>query len=319
MLRPPKQGHFKASVHLNNGLWLNVKATTPAVPPLAPGQTVIFLAVSIFFVLLALAFMVGKITRPMQMLANASYRLGKGEHVDDLPEKGPEDMRETIRAFNLMNSRLQRFVSDRIHMLAALSHDLRTPITTMQLRVELMPESNDRNRLRATLDEMKQMSEATLAFIRQSSDNEQTQKVDLNAMMESLCDDQLHLGHDVRFAKAGKIVVECRLTSLKRAIRNLVENAVKYGNRAEVRMEVSGNNVFVIIQDYGPGIPEDQMNKVFEPFFRIESSRNRNTGGIGLGMAISRNMIRNHGGEIYLENNPQGLKVKVVLPLDLRK
>ena len=251
----------------------------------------------------------------MRMLASASHRLGKGEQVEDLPEKGPTDLRETIRAFNQMNNRLQRFVSDRTRMLAALSHDLRTPITTMRLRVELMSESADRDHLLATLDEMHQMSEATLAFMRQSSDNEPTRKVDLNAMLESLCDDQLELGHDVQFYESDEAIVSCRLVSLKRAVRNLVENAVKYGTKAEVRMQVSGDNVFVIIQDSGPGIPDEQMSKVFEPFFRLESSRNRDTGGIGLGMAIARNVVRNHGGEIYLENNPQGLKVKVVLPL----
>ena len=306
---------LKTSVQMKNGLWLNLKASAPIAPPLAARQTFIFLGFSSFFVLIALAFMVRRITRPMGMLASASHRLGKGEQVDDLPEKGPVDLRETIRAFNQMNNRLQRFVSDRTRMLAALSHDLRTPITTMRLRVELMPESADRNHLLATLEEMHQMSEATLAFMRQSSDNEPTRKVDLNAMLESLCDDQRELGHDVQFFESDDIIVSCRLVSLKRAIRNLVENAVKYGIKAEVRMQVSGDNVFVIIQDSGPGIPDEQMSKVFEPFFRLEGSRNRDTGGIGLGMAIARNVVRNHGGEIYLENNLQGLKVKAVLPL----
>lgn len=313
--RLPRLAKLKVSVQMNNGLWLNMKASGPDLPPLAARQTIVFLITSVFFVLIALWIMVRRITRPMRMLANASHRLGRGEGVEELPEKGPADLRETIRAFNQMNNRLQRFVSDRTRMLAALSHDLRTPITTMRLRVELMSESSDRDHLLATLDEMHQMSEATLAFMRQSSDNEPTRKVDLGAMLESLCDDQMELGHDVQFAESDTAIVSCRLVSLKRAIRNLVENAVKYGQRAEVHMQITEESVSVMIQDFGPGIPDNQLDKVFEPFFRLESSRNRDTGGIGLGMAIARNVIRNHGGEITLENNDQGLMVKAILPL----
>ncbi|OED48668.1 hypothetical protein ACH42_02265 [Endozoicomonas sp. (ex Bugula neritina AB1)] len=314
-MHPPRLLSLKASVQMKNGLWLNLKALAPVAPPLAARQTIVFLITSVFFVLVALWVMVRRITHPMRMLANASHRLGRGELVEDLPEKGPADLRDTIKAFNQMNNRLQRFVSDRTRMLAALSHDLRTPITTMRLRVELMDESADKNRLLATLDEMHQMSEATLAFMRQSSDNEPTRKVDLGAMLESLCDDQLELGHDVQFNESDTAIVSCRLVSLKRAIRNLVENAVKYGKRAEVQMQVTEESIYIIIQDSGSGIPNDQLDKVFEPFFRLESSRNRDTGGIGLGMAIARNIIRNHGGEIFLENTHQGLTVKVMLPL----
>ena len=317
-MRGPKyrarQIRLMISVQMENGFWLNMRASAPVAPPLAARQTFIFLGLSILFVLLALAVMIRRITRPMGLLAEASHRLGRGEQVDALPEQGAKDIRNMIRAFNQMNNRLQRFVSDRTRMLAALSHDLRTPMTTMRLRVEMMPESTDRDQLLSTLDEMQQMSEATLAFMRQASDNEPTRQVDLNAMLESLCEDQQDLGQDVQFIDGDPIIVSCRLVSLKRAIRNLIENAVKYGEQAKVSLQSSDIHAIILIQDSGPGIPEHQLDKVFEPFFRLESSRNRDTGGIGLGMAIARNIIRNHGGEIYLENNKLGLVVKILLP-----
>lgn len=317
--RPPRLISLRVSVQMLNGHWLNLQAKAPVAPPLAPRQTLVFLALSSVFVLLALAFMVRRITRPLGMLSRASVRLGLGEEVQPLPEKGPEDLRETIRTFNQMNDRLQRFVSDRTRMLAALSHDLRTPITSMRLRVELMPESRDRNQLLATLEEMQQMSEATLAFMRQASDNEQTRQVDLNAMLGSLCDDLAELGQDVHYREGSETIIRCRPVSLKRAFRNLIENAVKYGNQAEVSFAItedkSGQKHRVItIQDVGPGIPEAKMEQVFEPFFRLEGSRNRDTGGIGLGMAIARNIVRNHGGDIELVNREKGLQVRVMLP-----
>ena len=228
-------------------------------------------------------------------------------------KKGPKDIRDTIHSFNQMNSRLQRFVSDRTRMLAALSHDLRTPITTMRLRVELMPDSPDRDQLLSTLDEMQQMSEATLAFMRQASDTEATRKVELNAMLDSLCEDYIELGRDVYYTEAEETIISCRPVSMKRALRNLIDNAVKYGDRARVSLNTENDKVFIIIEDNGPGIPEERMEKVFEPFFRLEASRNRDTGGNGLGMAIARNIIRNHGGDIELENLEHGLRVKIGL------
>ena len=230
-----------------------------------------------------------------------------------------------IRAFNQMNERLQRFVADRTRMLAALSHDLRTPITTMRLRVELMEPGPDTDQLLATLEEMQQMSEATLAFMRQASDNEPTRPVDLNALLDSLCEDLQDIGMDVHFQtdsyqnsdvqNSSEVIVHCRLVSLKRAIRNLIENAVKYGTSAHICMVAHNGEVEIQIQDEGDGIPDAMMERMFEPFVRMEESRNRETGGIGLGMSIARNIIHSHGGEIKLENNDRGLMVRIKLPV----
>jgi len=317
--RPPAVTGLEVSVLMDNGHWLSLQAMAPMVPPLLARQTIIFLMTSMVLVLVVLAVMVRRITQPLSLLSKAAVELGMGERVPPVPEQGPADLRETIRAFNQMNSRLQRFVSDRTRMLAALSHDLRTPITSMRLRVEMMPDSPDRNQLLATLEEMQQMSEATLAFMRQAADNEVTRPVDLNAMTGSLCDDLAELGQNVNYRESREVIIRCRPVSLKRALRNLIENGVKYGQRVDVQLEsyvrAEHSFVAVVIQDAGQGIPEEQMEQVFEPFFRLEGSRNRDTGGIGLGMAIARNIARNHGGEIFLKNTASGLRVTLELPL----
>ena len=304
---------LQISVQMGNGLWLNLRASAPKPPKLALRHILLFMGISMLLVIVVLMIMMRRITQPLKRLTSAAHRLGIGEQVEPLSEEGPKDIRETIRSFNQMNNRLQRFVSDRTRMLAALSHDLRTPITTLRLRVELMPDSQDRDQLLSTLNEMQQMSEATLAFMRQASDAEETRKVELNAMLYSLCEDYLELGQDVQYSEAEETIISCRPVSMKRALRNLIDNAVKYGDQARVSLKTREDKVNIVVEDKGPGIPEYQMNKVFEPFFRLEESRNRDTGGIGLGMAIARNIIRNHGGDIQLENTAGGLKVTISL------
>lgn len=306
--------YLNISIQLHSGQWLNFQAAVPDSPTLVPRQTIIFLLLAGVCLLLVIIFLVRRITRPLQKLASAANRLGLGENIEPLAEEGPEDIRETITAFNRMNERLQRFVSDRTRMLAALSHDLRTPLTTMRLRVEMMEDSSDRDRLLSTLEEMLQMSEATLAFARQASENEPTRNVELNALLDSLCEDLAELGQDVQFAEGAEAIVACRLVSLKRAFRNLIENAVRYGQEARISIDKEEDSVRVTIQDSGPGIPEDKIEQVFEPFFRLEESRNRETGGVGLGMSIARNIIHSHGGDIGLQNREEGLKVVVTLP-----
>ncbi len=317
--RPPAVSSLEVAVHMDNGQWLHMQAMAPIVPPLVARQTIIFLVTAMILVLVVLAVMVRRTTQPLSLLSKAAVKLGMGEQVTPVPEQGPADLRDTIRAFNQMNNRLQRFVSDRTRMLAALSHDLRTPITGMRLRVEMMPDSADRERLLTTLEEMQQMSEATLAFMRQEAENEVTRQVDLNAMTGSLCDDLAELGQAVNYQDSQKVIIRCRPVSLKRALRNLIENGVKYGQYVDVQLALytrAGQSLAaVVIQDAGPGIPERWMEHVFEPFFRLEGSRNWDTGGMGLGMAIARNIVRNHGGEIFLKNTAAGLKVTLELPL----
>jgi signal transduction histidine kinase len=303
------------SARLDDGRWLNagmnVWAPSPrwALPALS-SMAVMAVALSLIVIL-----MVRRITRPMAQLAAAAESLGRGETVQPLIEQGPLDVRQTTRAFNQMHDRLQRFVQDRTRMLAAISHDLRTPITSLRLRAEFVEDEETRAKILETLDEMQRMTEATLAFAREEAAREETRTVDLGALIESLCEDLAEMGMDVAFAPARRTPYPCRPVSLKRAIRNLVENAVIYGERARVALEPAGDGFWIVIDDDGPGIPEADFERVFAPFVRLEESRSQETGGIGLGMAIARSIVRSHGGDITLANRSErGLRATIHLP-----
>ncbi|MGH1373203.1 MAG: ATP-binding protein [Cellvibrionaceae bacterium] len=306
------------AVKLNNGQWFVAVMAAPDLAPLAIKQALNFVLVAsvlVLLVLLVLFFQIRKITRPLSSLAAAADDIGRGRNVAPLKEEGPADIRDTVVAFNQMNDRLQRFVSDRTRMLAALSHDLRTPMTSMRLRLELMDDGDEKQRLLESLDEMQQMSEASLAFVRHSGDVEPTQKTDLTALLESVCDDLQDLGLAVQCDRLDAVVMALRPVSVKRALRNLIENAVYYGERARVALAASNDQVLITIIDRGPGIDPSEMESVFEPFVRLEQSRSRQTGGMGLGLSIARQVIRNHGGDVTLDNLESGLKVSVSLPL----
>lgn len=305
---------IEIAIQLNDGNWLNLAVQNLPPPPLLAKQTFIFLALSLVLVLLVLALLLSRIIKPLRALTTASVKLGRGESVAAVNEQGPEDLRKTIRAFNQMNERLQRYVSDRTRMLAAISHDLRTPITSLLLRVEMMPPSTDTQRLKDSLEEMQSMVEATLSFARQLSDNEETSAVDIDALLISICDDLQELGQPVHYDEYGEHIIRCRPINMKRALRNLIENGVKYGQKTNIHLTSSNYGVTIFIKDSGPGIAEDQQEKVFEPFYRIEASRNKETGGIGLGMAIARGIVRQHGGDITLSNEDDGLLVTVFIP-----
>ena len=310
-----KLNWFTASIDLGHGRWLNV-AVEP--PPGAPAWGVAFVAV---FLLSALGIAVvavitgRRIAKPMHRLAAAAGRLGRGEAVDDLSEAGPAETRETVRAFNLMRGRLDRYVRDRTAMLAAVSHDLKTPITSLRLHAEFVEDAETRGKILAALDEMQRMTEDALAFIREDMQREETRTADLHALVDSVAADLAELGHDIAVADAGRVLVACRATALRRAVRNLLENAAVHGGRAFARIEQDDEGVRIVVEDEGPGIPEADLERVFEPFVRLETSRSRETGGSGLGLAIARGIVRGHGGDIRLENRTDdGLRATVALP-----
>jgi signal transduction histidine kinase len=311
------------SAQLDDGQWLNVGTRLP--PPNSDWAMPGLVSMSVMAVALSVIviFMVRRLTRPMAELAVAAERLGRGEAVPPVQERGPADVRETTRAFNRMHARLQRFVQDRTRMLAAISHDLRTPITSLRLRAEFIEDEEIRQKILETLDDMQRMAEATLAFAREEAAQEDTRPVDLAALIESVCADLADIGQDVTFAGAARSHYLGRPSSLKRALRNLIENAVAYGRRARVALESGHHEWHIVIDDDGPGIPEADFERVFAPFVRLEESRNPETGGVGLGMAISRSIVRGHGGDITLENRrgengTLGLRVTIRLPKDER-
>jgi len=306
---------FTASVALADGRWLNV-AVRP--PPGAPAWGAAFVAVFLLSALgiAAVAVLTGRrMARPMRGLAAAAGRLGRGEAVDDLPEAGPVETRETVRAFNLMRARLDRYVRDRTAMLAAVSHDLRTPITSLRLHAEFVEDAETKAKILAALDEMQRMTQDALAFIREDMQQEETRTVDLHALVDSVAADLAELGQEIAVADSGRVLADCRPAALRRAVRNLLENAAAYGGRARVRIGRDDEEIHVVIEDEGPGISEAELERVFEPFVRLEASRSRDTGGSGLGLAIARSIVRGHGGDILLVNRAEGgLRATVALP-----
>jgi signal transduction histidine kinase len=311
----PRRIGLTISAQLSDGSWLNV--ATGFRPP-NPGwawPTIVSMALTALAIMLVVFLTVRRITRPLKALSTAAERLGRGEQVAPLDETGPEELRSTTAAFNAMQERLTRFVRDRTTMLAAISHDLRTPLTSLRLHAELVEEEETRTKLLAILEEMQRMTEATLAFAREESAREETRLVDLAALVGSLCDDLAEIGMEVTFAGAEKVQLSCRPVALRRALRNIIENAVAYGHRARVSLEATPRDFVIRVEDDGPGIPEEDHERVFGPFVRLEESRSRETGGIGIGMAIARSILRAHGGDITLTNRPEGgLRATLRLP-----
>lgn len=302
------------SVQLDSGAWLNSAYAKPTGNSIWTSQTVVSLGVTAVMLSVFGIIVARGIARPMRRLAVAAEALGRGESVAPLPEAGPDDIRNTAEAFNRMQERLQRFVEDRTRMLAAIGHDLRTPLTSLRLRAEFVADAEVREKMLGTLAEVQKMTEATLAFAREESTAEGTRTVDMSALVESLCDDLAELGQDVAFQEGPRISYRCRPDALRRAIRNLVENAVRYGERARVHVARAGDGIEIVIEDDGPGIPADVSEQVFAPFFRIENSRNLETGGVGLGLSIARTIVRHHGGDIVLANQAKGLRATISLP-----
>ncbi len=302
------------SIRLASGEWLNVRSMfhRPVVQWLA--SDIAALAIAAVLVTLVAVLTAFRIVRPMRGLAMAAELAGKGEALPALPETGPREIRDTVRAFNRMQNRIRRFVTGRTRMLAALSHDLRSPLTAMRLRLELIEEGEDRDRLEALVDEMQTMVEATLAFARGEAETEETVEADLGRLLQDLAA-EAERAHLVATGGPAPVLARVRPVALKRALRNLIDNANRYGGRAEIELTKDGDEAVMTISDDGPGLPDDQLEAVFEPFRRIETSRSRETGGSGLGLAIARTVIRAHGGEVSLRNRQGGgLIATVTLP-----
>jgi len=303
-----------ASLPLASGQWLNARAQPPAPSWLWLKATLTSVGITAVLLVLTLLLAIRRVLQPVNELSRAAQAFGRGEKIE-IPERGPEDIREVTRAFNRMQHQVSRAREDQARLLAALAHDLRTPITSMRLRVEMLPEGEDKERLLASLQEMQQLAEATLDFIRGSA-TEQYRKYDLASLLDSLCGDLREIGLAVELEESPRCVLQGQPEAVRRALRNLIENAVSYGRHADVMLQATEQEAVVTITDQGPGIPASEYERVFQPFYRLEQSRNRETGGAGLGLAIARTLIRGHGGDIKLGSGPdgKGLQVTVILP-----
>jgi signal transduction histidine kinase len=305
---------FSVTARLQNGSSLRYLRTQ--IEPLRWWRDLPFsIAVSTLPVLIAVAIVVGWITKPVRALARAAEQVGRGESTGPLPIIGPREVQETTAAFNAMQDRLLRFVRDRTRMLAAISHDFRTPITSLRLRAELIEDQEIKSAMTRTLDEMRDMVQSTLTFAIESAAGEETRLVDLVSLVEAVADDGLTLGHHIEVNSPDRLPYRCRPTSLKRAIVNLTDNAIRYGERARLTVTTGATSIHIRIEDDGPGIPQEKLEEVFEPFTRLETSRNRDTGGVGLGLAVARTCARAHGGDLILSNMANhGLRAEIILP-----
>lgn len=268
-------------------------------------------------VLLLVSLFARHLLKPMRFLARAAERISRGERVT-VPEHGPQEVREVAVAFNAMQEKLAHHVAERTRMLAAISHDLRTPITSLRLRVEMIDDAGLRSAMIRTLEEMRQMVEETLVFTRNDSLRENTDVIDLAELIRKTGEEQQALGGAVRWSDLPPLPYRARPLAMKRALSNLIENALRYGGSAEISLHQAAE-IEIHIEDRGPGLAEAWLEKVFEPFARPSQDRCHDTGGVGLGLSIARSAIEAHGGRIELANREGGgLRASVFLPLQTR-
>ncbi|WP_201066321.1 ATP-binding protein [Thiorhodovibrio winogradskyi] len=306
---------FIVQAQLKDGTWVWFERRIPREIFEWPPQMLLTLLILLAGVVTLSLVAVRWIVRPLDRLREAADALGKDIHRPPLPETGPVEVAETSRAFNTMQRRIGRFVEDRARMLAAISHDLRTPLTRLRLRADLLDNEELGDKIRRDLDEMQSMVGATLEFMRGTASREETRSLDLIALLESLSEDAEEAGAPVRLRGQVQTPYRGRPVALKRCIGNLLDNALRYGGEAEIEVTDSETAVTVTIADRGPGIPPESLSKVFEPFWRMEGSRGRDSGGTGLGLGIARNIARAHGGDLLLHNRKDGgLCAEVTLP-----
>ena len=305
-----------ASLQLPDGSWLNVVA--PLEPPESMGSLrfVLSLAVMLLAVGALSVLVVQYLTRPLQVFSDAAQRLGRDVRAPPLPESGPLEVRQATAAFNEMQKRIRRFVEDRTQMIAAISHDLGTPITRLRLRAEFIEDEEQQSKMLADLGEMEKMVFSTLAFVRNEVTNEPRTKVEIRTLLQRVCDGIADAGYRVELETGAEArPYDCRPAALRRALANIIENAAKYGYCAHVSLLERESELLIRVEDEGPGIPDAYHEQIFEPFRRLDISRNRETGGVGLGLTVARSIIRAHGGRISLENRAErGLRVDVCLP-----
>lgn len=255
------------------------------------------------------------VTRPLSVLANAAEALGRDIDRPPLAESGPSEVKRAARAFNTMQIRIKQFIEDRARTFTAMSHDLKTPITRLRLRAEMLESPALKAKFTADLEQMQAMVDSTLDFMRGMQDHEQSKPVDIAALLESIQADALETDQRVIIEGAASAPYIGKPLALRRALSNLIENAVRYGGDAKVIVAEGEQRLEITVRDSGPGIPETDLERVFQPFYRVETSRNRVSGGTGLGLSIARNIARLHGGEIVLTNLAKGgLEAVLTLP-----
>jgi signal transduction histidine kinase len=265
-----------------------------------------------------LAYLVSRMaTRPITRLADAARELGENINRAPLDEThGPVEVRRAAAAFNAMQARIRHHMQERTHMLAAISHDLQTPLTRLRLRLEKVGDAALREKLIEDMQAMQAMVREGLDLAHSIDGNDARERIDVDSLVGSLCADAREAGHSVDVNGETGVAVMASPTALRRCLGNLIDNALKYGQRAELTVSRDGGNVLVNVRDFGPGIPAAELERVFDPFYRLEDSRSRETGGTGLGLTIARNIATRLGGSVTLRNHPEGgLEARLALPV----
>lgn len=302
------------SVPLLDGRWLTVKMTAGA--PHAFDRTALLSFLLSGLVVAIVAVLAIRLeTRSLRSLANASDRFGRGEEVEPLSTSGPSEVAAATTAFNTMQKRLSLFLKDRLRLLASISHDLRTPLTTLRLKAEFIEDETTRDGVIATVDELTTICEATLAFTRAEATSEPTQTVALADLVGEVIKEFRLAGKPVSLDSTSSVRCACRPVALKRALRNLIENAVRYGSEARLSVSSKDDTAMIYVDDHGPGMPPERIEEAFKPFVRLEPSRNMESGGLGLGLAIASSIVKAHGGTLTLANRAEGgLRAEIALP-----
>lgn len=304
------------SLKLVDGTWLNFASPTFGTTHHMAGNILAIATILGSLIILIATLLLRWVTRPFRNLAIAAERFSLDEAGDPVPESGPVEVRRAAKAFNTMGERVRRLVYERTMALAAVSHDLRTPITRLRLRSEMLDDEPTRNQIDDDLADMEMMINSTLEYLGMGVAKELPKAFDLATMLRTIVDGEADRGQSISLKGIDHVSVLGKPVTMKRAMWNIIGNALKYGTTVVVHIKLDGAQVLVEVLDNGPGIPDVELEKVFEPFYRIENSRSRQTGGTGLGLTIARSIVAEHGGTMWLHNRQRGgLRVSVRLPV----
>ena len=313
---PPRDiSRLTLAVELTPGRWAATETRIMADRPPLGGWLIVQTIIFYIIVLIPLALVGRRLARPLQALTGAARQFASTGTADPVPETGPGDVRDLATAFNAMRTRIMAMLDEKDRMLGAIGHDLRTPLASLRVRAESVEDESERTRMSETIEEMNRMLDDILSLARAGRSIEPLQKVDLAALADAVVEDFIELGKPVTIADTERTIASIRSNGMRRAVRNLIENAIEYGGSAHVSVTRSDHQIRVSVADNGPGIAQDRMAEMMEPFTRLDPSRNRETGGAGLGLALVRAIMTEHGGALELANRPEGgLEASLVLP-----
>lgn len=314
-LNPNNALDMLVNIQFPDGETASFRALLPRAESLFVEATLIYLTLVTLATLILAWALISKLIEPISHLSNAALDIGTNLDSSPLPEKGPKEIRLSAQAFNKMQARLQRVVKGQTEMFAAVSHDLKSALTRLQLRAEMLNDDTEREGMERVVNDMRQMVTSIIDFIRGGNSVEAKRQVNLSYLIQVVANDFRDEGKDISDHVSDNVSLLCQASEIRRVIQNLLNNAVTYAGHANIELVQTSNTVVMSITDNGPGIPEQLLSEVIRPFVRVEPSRSNATGGQGLGLAIVNNIVQAHGGEMHLSNRAEGgLKVVIELP-----